>query len=148
MISPQKLTKPIARNQMHPDSPLLSRSKIWIEDEHGNVVFGSGRLRILKAIREYGSINAAAKELKIGYRAVWARINATEKRLGKPLLKKKSGGPSGGGSQLTPLAELLVEKFEDIQVSIERETDKRILSGLGPHLNLDDQSGKNGGSKR
>ena len=63
------------------------RSKVWMEDEEGNVVFGLGRLRILEAIQRLGSINAAAKELKMGYRAIWGRITASERseerRLGK-----------------------------------------------------------------
>ena len=40
------------------------RSKIWIEDREGNVVFGLGRYRILKMIRRWGSMHAAAKELE------------------------------------------------------------------------------------
>ncbi|MBT8338913.1 MAG: LysR family transcriptional regulator [Desulfatitalea sp.] len=116
--------------------PLLSRSKVWIQDEHGNVVFGSGRLKILKAIKEKGSINAAAKELGIGYRAVWARIDATEKRLGKKLLQKQSGGTAGGGSQLTPLAETLIEKFGEIQNRIEAATDVLMKKELGVQLDV------------
>lgn len=42
---------------------LTVKSRIWIDDENGDVVFGSGRLRILNAIEEHGSILAAAKAL-------------------------------------------------------------------------------------
>ncbi|MCF8024148.1 MAG: LysR family transcriptional regulator [Desulfobacteraceae bacterium] len=104
---------------------LYSRSKIWLEDADGKVVFGSGRLRILKAIEKTGSIHAAAKELKMGYRAVWARIHATEERLGEQLLEKRIGGSAGGGSCLTPLAEELVHAFTRLQQDIEHETDHR-----------------------
>lgn len=104
---------------------LYSRSKIWIEDAEGKVVFGSGRLRILKAIEKTGSIHAAAKELKMGYKAVWARIHATEERLGAQLLEKRIGGAAGGGSCLTPLAEELVHAFTRVQQDIEQEADDR-----------------------
>ena len=77
-----------------------SRSKIWIEDDHGNVVFGLGRYRILTLIKEKGSLQAAAKQLKMGYRGIWGRIKATEERLGEKLLIKTVGGRKGGGSQL------------------------------------------------
>lgn len=116
--------------------PLFSRSKIWLQDEDGNVIFGAGRLRILKAIKRNGSIHAAAKDLKIGYRAVWARIHATEERLGIKLLEKKIGGASGGGSELTPLAEFLIDQFTIIQNRIEKETDKLFQERLGDRLNL------------
>lgn len=109
---------------------LYSRSKIWLEDKEGKVIFGAGRLRILKAIQEKGSIHAAAKELRMGYRAVWARIHATEKRLGVRLLEKKIGGSGGGGSVLTPLAEKLINSFTSVQQEIEKETD----TGFKKHL--------------
>ncbi|MBF0451418.1 MAG: LysR family transcriptional regulator, partial [Candidatus Magnetomorum sp.] len=116
------------------NKPLLTKSKVWIEDLDGNVVFGSGRLKIFKAIKRNGSINAAAKELKMGYRAVWARISATEQRLGQKLLIKQSGGSSGGGSQLTPLAEALIENYEKVQQCVEKETDERFQDALGTYL--------------
>ena len=108
-----------------PSKQLYSRSKIWIEDAAGKVVFGSGRLRILKAIQKTGSIHAAAKELKMGYRAVWARIHATEERLGIQLLEKQIGGAAGGGSRLTSLAEELLNSFTRLEQEIEEETDAR-----------------------
>lgn len=111
-----------------------TRSKIWLEDSQGNVVFGLGRYRILKAIENLGSLNAAAKNLKMGYRAMWARINATEDRLGQSLLVKKVGGTSGGGSQLTPLAEDLLERFDRIRFYIEQKTDLLFEEDLGSHM--------------
>ena len=117
--------------------PLYSRSKVWLQDAEGNVIFGAGRLRILKAIQRTGSIHAAAKELGIGYRAVWGRIHATEERLGVKLLEKKIGGATGGGSELTPLAELLMEKFTQIQKRIETETDALFMEALGDRLHLE-----------
>ncbi len=99
------------------------RSKVWIEDDDGKVVFGLGRMRILESIQRHGSINAAAKELKMGYRAIWGRIKASEQRLGKPLLVRNIGGSSGGGSTLTPFAEALMEKFRTLHRSVEIESD-------------------------
>jgi len=115
--------------------PLYSRSKVWLQDAEGNVIFGAGRLRILKEIKRTGSIHAAAKELGIGYRAVWGRIHATEERLGVKLLEKKVGGASGGGSELTPLAEFLMEQFTIIQKRIEKETDALFKEKLMDRLN-------------
>jgi len=115
---------------------LQTKSKIWIEDTDGNVVFGTGRLRILSAIKKHGSINSAAKSLKMGYRAVWARITATENRLGKKLLIRKSGGASGGGSQLTPLAETMLAQYESVQKDIEKITDKKFREALADHITM------------
>ena len=113
-----------------------TRSNIWIQDAEGNVIFGFGRVRILRAIQRTGSIHAASKELGIGYRAIWGRIKATEERLGEKLLTKTIGGAKGGGSQLTPLAENLLTEFDKAQKYIEKETDKTLEKRLGDYLPL------------
>ncbi|MGD0401184.1 MAG: LysR family transcriptional regulator [Syntrophobacteraceae bacterium] len=92
-------------------SNLSVKSKIWIENETGQVVFGTGRLYILQAVSRHGSIHAAAQELQMSYRAVWGKIRATEKRLGRDLLDRKTGGVRGGGSKLTPFAKQILERF-------------------------------------
>ncbi len=99
------------------------RSKVWIEDDTGKVVFGLGRLKILEAIDRCGSLNAAAKELKMSYRGLWGKIKTTEESLGKPLLIKNAGGSSGGGSELTPLAKHLIKEFKKMHGHINWETD-------------------------
>jgi molybdate transport system regulatory protein len=104
--------------------PFFIRSKIWFEDGSGEVIFGLGRLKMLEAIDRHGSIQAAAKELKMSYRALWGRITATENRMGRQLLTRNVGGASGGGSQLTPFAKILLEKFRDIHQSIALESDR------------------------
>ncbi len=91
---------------------------IWIEDDSGEVVFGLGRMRIFDAIERLGSIRAAAKELRMGYKAMWNRINASEERLGNPLLLRSTGGASGGGARLSPFAEMLLHRFRRLQKSV------------------------------
>ncbi len=93
---------------------LVVKSRVWIEDDKGKVVFGAGRLNILIAVAEHGSILAASKALGMSYRAVWGKIKATEDRLGYPLLMKRLGGSHGGGSELTPIAKSLIERFRHL----------------------------------
>ena len=103
--------------------PLFIRSKIWIEDDSGNVVFGLGRYKIFEAIQRIGSIQAASKELKMSYRAVWGRIKATEERLNQQMLIRNVGGSAGGGSKLTPFAKSLVEQFQRLHKNILTQSD-------------------------
>lgn len=101
------------------------RTKLWIHDEQGNVVFGMGRTRMLEAIEQCGSINAAAKELKMSYRSIWARIKATEERLGgKQLLLRSKGGASGGGATLTPYAKDLIKQYRALREGVLGQSDK------------------------
>ena len=98
--------------------------KIWLE-EKGGVAFAEGRKMLLESIERLGSLNAAAKELGMSYRAAWGKIKATEKVLGIKLLKVTTGGKGGGGATLTPEAKELIskyKKFDDrVALLVERE---------------------------
>jgi molybdate transport system regulatory protein len=105
------------------------RSKIWIEDSRGKVIFGLGRYRILDAVRRTGSMNAAAKELHMSYRAVWMRVRSSEKRVGKPLIVRE-----GKGSRLTPFAENLMKQYRRLLSVVQAETDEVYDSLINDHL--------------
>ena len=110
------------------------RTKIWLVDSSGNVFFGMGRVKILEAIERGGSINAAAKELKMSYRAVWGRIKATEERLGRELVVRTTGGTSGGGSTLTPYAMELIREYKAFRRQVIEDADARFEKMLRSKL--------------
>ena len=110
------------------------RTKIWIADQSDNVLFGMGRVKILEAIEAHGSINAAAKALKMSYRAVWGRIKATEERLGAALVVRTTGGVSGGGSALTPYAKELISEFKAFHLKVLNDADQLFDAALLPKL--------------
>ncbi|MBU2550251.1 MAG: LysR family transcriptional regulator [Proteobacteria bacterium] len=88
------------------------RSKFWLEDDDGEVVFGSGRLKMLELIDELGSMQATAKALNMSYRGVWARIKATEERLKIKLIETSPGRGRNRGSRLTPEAKAMLDNFK------------------------------------
>ncbi len=100
------------------------KSKVWLEKD-GELVFGSGKSLILKAIQQAGSINKAAKKMSMSYRHAWSYIVSAEKRIGKPLLTKAKGGRNGGGAVLTEYAEGLLKKFEKLEKEVNIFTDSR-----------------------
>lgn len=106
------------------------KSKVWLEDQQGRIIFGLGRMRILRAIERCGSLNAAAKDLKMSYRAVWGKIKVTEEALGKPLLVKSQGGSAGGGSTLTPYAHTLMDRYLALSRIIDMQADDLFESGF------------------
>lgn len=95
------------------------RSKVWIEDADGKVIFGLGRYKMLDAVQRLGSLKAAAKELKMSYRAIWCRIKATEERMNTPLLVRDSSG-----SMLTARAKNLMERYRRLQTLVEDESNQ------------------------
>jgi len=89
------------------------KSRIWIEAD-GNILLGEGRVRLLKAIEEEGSLSKAAKSLGMSYKKAWSLIDAVNKRAEKPVTTSSIGGKGGGGAELTTYGKSLVEAFETI----------------------------------
>ena len=118
-IMTSKIVKKIMEEHKKAAGPFNVRSKVWIENDEGEVVLGPGRYRILEAVQRLGSLQAAAKELGMGYKALWARITATERRLGHALLIKNRSG-----SRLTSEAEDLMKRYLRMTRLVATESDE------------------------
>jgi molybdate transport system regulatory protein len=88
--------------------------KIWLVDEDGKT-FGPGPARLLRGVRQTGSLRKAAAELSMSYNKAWWNIHTMEERLGFSLLHRSTGGAAGGGSTLTPEAVDLLARFDSLQ---------------------------------
>lgn len=89
------------------------KSRIWIET-NDKVLLGEGRVRLLKAIDETGSLSKAAKTLKISYKKAWSLIDSVNKSAKSPVTITSIGGKGGGGAKLTPYGKSLIIAFENI----------------------------------
>jgi molybdate transport system regulatory protein len=114
----------LRQRMSHRPVDLHIRSKVWLVDAAGNAVLGLGRVKMLETIQRLGSINAAAKDLKMSTRAIWGRIKSTEERLGRPLLVRNVGGAAGGGSQLTDFAVELIDLFHFLNQRVKQQSDE------------------------
>ena len=115
---------------MNTEKPqFVIRNKIWIENAHGHVVFGLGRYRMLDAIERTGSLQAAAAEMKMSYKALWLRIRTSEERMRKSLVVRK-----GRGSQLTPFARNLMKQFRRLQLIVHHESDEVYADLMSEHM--------------
>jgi molybdate transport system regulatory protein len=107
--------------------------KTWVESK-GNVVFGEGRRQLLEWVDSTGSLNQAAKEMKMSYRAAWGKIRDTEKRLGYKLLETTTGGPSGGGSKLTQKGRALVDAYAEFGKKMRTTADATFEQMIAPFM--------------
>lgn len=89
------------------------KSRIWIESEN-NVLLGEGRVHLLKAIQETGSLSKAAKSLNISYKKAWQLLDSVNKSAKKPVTINSIGGKGGGGAELTEYGKSLILAFDDI----------------------------------
>jgi molybdate transport system regulatory protein len=82
--------------------------QFWLE-KNGELILGSGRRDLLRMIRELGSLNRAAKELGMSYRAAWGKIRETEKLLGWKLVAVEGRRKH---MALTPQTEDLLDRYQ------------------------------------
>jgi len=104
---------------------LKIKSRIWIEAD-GYVLLGEGRVRLLKAIEETGSLSKAAKSLNMSYKKAWTLIDAVNKSAEKPIIITSIGGKNGGGATLTPYGKKLITAFEEINSNCWEYLDNQI----------------------
>src|SRR5512139_933134 len=83
--------------------------KIWI-DKNGKA-FGDGPYELLRGVERTGSLHRAAEEMGMAYSKAWKLLRTVEQRLGFPLLDRKVGGSSGGGSQMTRQAKEFMVRY-------------------------------------
>lgn len=93
---------------------LLFHYKFWIENQHGESIFGDGKYNLFKTIEETGSLKHATARMNLSYRKTWDRIRSIEKKLGYPVIETTQGGPTGGNTVLTSEGKKLMKAFEDI----------------------------------
>ena len=92
---PSFRAKKPARFSRHPERGYVTRGRIWLEKD-GELYLGLGRLMLLENIDRLGSIAAAARAMRLGYRNAWLWIEAMNRLAPAPLVEKTTGGPGGG----------------------------------------------------
>lgn len=90
------------------------KGRIWIENEQG-VHLGRGRIKLLKAIQEQGSLSKAAKELHISYRKAWNLVHEMNTHAEAPFVILQSGGVGGGKASLSDHAISIIALFEELE---------------------------------
>jgi molybdate transport system regulatory protein len=85
--------------------------KLTILSEQGVPFMGRGPARLLQGIKRLGSINQAAREMKMSYVKAFKIIKKMETCLGGKILNTTIGGKDYGGSKLTPLAARFLDHY-------------------------------------
>ena len=83
---------------------------------------GPGKIALLEAIRDTGSISAAARKLRMSYRRAWMLVDDLNRRVSSAVVEAAPGGRSGGGATLSPTGHKLVAVYRDIERKALRHT--------------------------
>jgi molybdate transport system regulatory protein len=92
--------------------------KVWL-DNNGKA-FGEGPYELLKRVEQTQSLHQAANQMGMAYSKAWTILRTMEQRLGFPLLDRRVGGRSGGGSQITARAKNLMKHYEKFRKDVEK----------------------------
>jgi molybdate transport system regulatory protein len=84
------------------------------------IAIGPGKVALLEAMAQTGSITAAAKSLGMSYRRAWLLIAELNKALKEPAVASATGGQHGGGSQLTDTGRQLIALYRGIEEQAQR----------------------------
>jgi molybdate transport system regulatory protein len=76
---------------------------------------GPGKIDLLEAIAETGSIRAAGARFKMSYRRAWSLVSELNRMFKTPLVVAETGGRGGGGATLTPLGRNVVKRFRRME---------------------------------
>lgn len=104
---------PAAPARKPPSRPAL---KLRMRVSVGELIaVGPGKIALLEALAETGSISAAARQLGMSYRRAWLLIDELNRSLKQPAVASASGGAAGGGSVLTENGRQLLALYRAIE---------------------------------
>ena len=91
------------------------RFHIRDHDRPSGIAIGPGKIALLEAIRDTGSITSAAKALGMSYRRAWLLVDETNRCLRRPAVATAAGGRRGGGTALTEEGAELVRRYRAVE---------------------------------
>jgi len=105
---------------------LYIRTKTWMENQYGDLLFGKGKTEILEAIGNFGSIAKAAEYLTMSYEKAWSHIEILQKNLDDVLVEVvQKNGEEQDSATLTTAAHEYVKKYKQLQNEIEAFANER-----------------------
>lgn len=78
----------------------------------GKIALGPGKIALLEALAETGSIGEAAKRMEMSYMRAWSMV-----RTMKPFVQASRGGKGGGGADLTEAGHETIRLYRRMESS-------------------------------
>ncbi len=91
-----------------------------------DIAVGPGKVDLLEAIADSGSITAAARALGMSYRRAWLLVDTMNRCFREPVVTAEAGGAQGGGTALTPLGKAVVAHYRAAEAKAAKAAGKEI----------------------
>ncbi|MCQ8184866.1 winged helix-turn-helix domain-containing protein [Parvularcula maris] len=92
-------------------------------DLPGGGRIGPGKVALMRALREAGSLRRAAEALGMSYRRVWKLTEELNTAAGFTVVEKAAGGEGGGGARLSERGAELLSACERVILAAEKATE-------------------------
>jgi len=100
--------KPETKNQ----AQVRFRMRVTVADV---IAIGPGKISLLEAIRDHGSISAAARSMQMSYRRAWLLVQDLNAAMRSPAVVSEHGGEARGGTVLTKEGEAVIDLYRRIE---------------------------------
>jgi len=87
---------------------------------------GPGKIKLLEAIADTGSISQAGRALGMSYRRAWLLVADLNRCFRQPVVSAQTGGSRGGGAVLTAFGAKLIEQYRAIEREAHAATARRL----------------------
>lgn len=89
---------------------------------------GPGKVDLLQAVAETGSIAAGARAMGMSYRRAWLLVDAMNRSFKGDLVRTMTGGRGGGGAEVTDLGLDVIERYRKMEAKAARSVDREMAS--------------------
>lgn len=76
---------------------------------------GPGKIDLLEAIVETGSISGAGRKIGMSYRRAWLLVEELNTLFSTPVVIANAGGAHGGGTEVTAFGQSLIAAFRRLE---------------------------------
>jgi molybdate transport system regulatory protein len=87
-----------------------------------DIAIGPGKADLLEAIAETGSIQFAARRLRMSYMRAWKLIQTMNRCFKKPIVATARGGSHGGETHLTDLGTRILKLYRNMERTGKKST--------------------------
>lgn len=87
---------------------------------------GPGKIALLEAIRDAGSLSQAARNVGMSYRRAWLLVESLRKSFRKPVTMASKGGKDGGGMRVTELGDALIKNYRELERDFATLAERRL----------------------
>jgi molybdate transport system regulatory protein len=92
---------------------------------------GPGKIRLLEAIRDSGSLSQAARHIGMSYRRAWLLVESLKRSFREAVTVASTGGRDGGGMLVTEFGDALIDSYRQLERDFESLAARRFRAIAG-----------------